>query len=36
MKPKNVRKKPNEYDHAQGCPYNKTDLMGKARRGLEA
>lgn len=21
MKPKNVRKRPNEYDHAQGCPY---------------
>lgn len=21
MKPKNVKKRPNEYDHAQGCPY---------------
>ena len=20
MKPKGVKKKPNEYDHAQGCP----------------
>jgi hypothetical protein len=32
MKPKNVKKKFNEYDHAQGCPYNKTDLMGKVRK----
>jgi hypothetical protein len=21
MKPKGIRKKPDEYDHAQGCPY---------------
>lgn len=21
MKPKGVKKFPNEYDHAQGCPY---------------
>jgi len=21
MKPKGVKKLPNEYDHAQGCPY---------------
>lgn len=23
MKPKGVKKLPNEYDHAQGCPANK-------------
>ena len=23
MKPKGVKKKPNEYDHAQGCPYSR-------------
>jgi len=23
MKPKGVRKVPNEYDHAQGCPYSR-------------
>lgn len=23
MKPKGVRKRPNEYDHAQGCPYRR-------------
>jgi hypothetical protein len=23
MKPKGVKKKPNEYDHARGCPYGK-------------
>lgn len=22
MKPKGVKKRPNEYDHAQGCPYS--------------
>ena len=21
LKPKGVKKRPNEYDHAQGCPY---------------
>lgn len=24
MRPKGVRKRPNEYDHAQGCPYART------------
>ena len=24
MKPKGVRKRPNEYDHAQGCPYSRS------------
>jgi hypothetical protein len=23
MKPKGVKKLPNEYDHAQGCPYDR-------------
>lgn len=23
MKPKGVKKLPNEYDHAQGCPYSR-------------
>lgn len=23
MKPKGVRKSPDEYDHAQGCPYSR-------------
>lgn len=23
IKPKGVKKKPDEYDHAQGCPYAK-------------
>ena len=23
MKPKGVKKKPDEYDHAQGCPYSR-------------
>ena len=32
MRPKGVKKKHNEYDHAQGCPYNRTDLMGNVRK----
>ena len=24
MKPKGVKKRPNEYDHARGCPYSRT------------
>jgi hypothetical protein len=23
MKPSGVKKRPNEYDHAQGCPYSR-------------
>lgn len=23
LKPKGVKKQPNEYDHARGCPYGK-------------
>lgn len=29
MKPKGVRKKPNEYDHARGCPYQRTSQKRK-------
>ena len=27
MKPKGAKKKPNEYDHARGCPYSRTNRV---------
>lgn len=33
MKPRGVKKLPNEYDHARGCPY---DLAMRKRRKLAA
>lgn len=38
MRPKGTPKRPNEYDHAQGCPYNRISAVMAAmgRRGGKA
>jgi hypothetical protein len=33
MKPKGVKKLPDEYDHAQGCPYSRKRGLREAADG---
>jgi hypothetical protein len=32
IKPKGVKKLPNEYDHARGCPYSRPRTRGQQSR----
>ena len=32
MKPRGIKKLPDEYDHATGCPYSRTNKSKRMRR----